>query len=99
MIEIIKENIWIYFLVINLMAYIAFWFDKKLSQTSTQRIPEASLLLLCLLGGTIGGYIASQKFRHKTKKGPFRAKFYMVVFVQIIALVVIVADLFFGIKL
>ena len=85
------ENIIIYLLIINAAAFFMFWFDKRLSQTSTTRIPEASLLVLCLLGGTIGGYISSQKFRHKTKKGSFRAKFYMVVFVQIIALTVLAA--------
>ncbi len=97
MIEIIKENAWIYFLAINLMAYSAFWFDKKLSQTSTARIPEASLLVLCLLGGTIGGYISSQRYRHKTKKGPFRAKFYIIVFVQILAILYFIAQ-GYGIK-
>lgn len=92
------EYIVTYLLVINLMAFAAFWFDKRLSQTSTQRIPEASLLVLCLLGGSLGGYIASQKFRHKTKKGSFRVKFCLVVFAQIFIIVVLIARSY-GIKI
>jgi uncharacterized membrane protein YsdA (DUF1294 family) len=97
MIDIIKENIWIYLLAINVLTFISFWLDKRLSGRSTRRISEASLLVLCLFGGTAGGWVASRKFRHKTYKRTFRAKFAIVVFIQVVVLIILFLRVYMGI--
>ncbi|MDD3306390.1 MAG: DUF1294 domain-containing protein [Acetobacterium sp.] len=56
-----------YLIIINLIAFIFFWNDKRRSQKDAWRIPEKTLLGLCLLGGSIGGFLGMQVFHHKTK--------------------------------
>ena len=58
----------IYLIVINLIAYLMFWADKKFAQKGMWRISEHSLIVVSLLGGSIGSLIAMYTVRHKTKK-------------------------------
>lgn len=64
--------LFIYLLLINMLTFIIFFIDKKRSQRDRWRIPEASLFLLCLIGGSLGGLISMYTFRHKTKKWTFK---------------------------
>lgn len=57
----------VYFIIINIVTFIAFTIDKLKAKTNAWRIPEAQLLGLCLIGGALGGYAAMQLVRHKTK--------------------------------
>ena len=65
------KNIIIYLVIINLIAFLAMWLDKRKAEKGKWRIPENSLLLLVLLGGGIGGIAGMYTFRHKTKKPSF----------------------------
>ena len=77
----------LYFMGLNFLTYGAFFLDKRAAQRRQPRIPEQALLLLALAGGSVGGYYAMRRFRHKTSKQSFRALFGLVVVVQVIALV------------
>ena len=48
------------------------------------RIPENTLLLVSLLGGSPCAFAAQQLFRHKTRKQPFLTRFWMVVAFQVV---------------
>ncbi|MDO4178196.1 MAG: DUF1294 domain-containing protein [Phascolarctobacterium sp.] len=61
------KTIFLYYLIINIVTFFAFVFDKFKAKSHSWRIPEAQLLLLCLLGGAFGGFAAMQLVRHKTK--------------------------------
>ena len=61
----------IYLAFLSLAALIAYVKDKKKARDGAWRIPEATLLALSFLGGAIGGYLAMQLVRHKTKKRYF----------------------------
>ena len=78
-----------YLLGINLLAYVAFYSDKKRAQQQKQRISESTLLLLALLGGTIGAITAQHQFRHKTRKQPFKFQLYSIAVLQVIALILL----------
>lgn len=56
---------------INFAAFAAFGIDKARAEAGAWRIAESTLLLLALLGGTIGAYAGRALFRHKTRKQPF----------------------------
>ncbi len=58
-------------------------------QSRPRRIPERTLLILCLLGGWPGAWWASQKFRHKTQKRSFRIKFWISVALNVSIIAVI----------
>lgn len=60
-----------YFLLINIVTFVAFWIDKNLSKHNQNRISESTLILLSALGGAIGGLSAMYVFRHKTKNPKF----------------------------
>lgn len=65
------QNIIIYLLIINIVAFLAMWIDKRKAEKGKWRISETTLLLLGVLGGSIGGMIGMYTFRHKTKKKRF----------------------------
>lgn len=64
-------NIIIYLLSINLIGVFAMYIDKKKAQYGKWRIAEKTLILIALLGGSIGTLIGMYWFRHKTKKIKF----------------------------
>lgn len=59
-------------LAINVTAFVCFGIDKQRALQDRQRLPEAHLLWLALLGGAAGAIAGQQIFRHKTRKQPFR---------------------------
>lgn len=65
------KNILIYFLIINIIGVFAMGIDKYKAKKDMWRIPEATLMTICLLGGGIGTIFGMYKFRHKTKKLKF----------------------------
>ncbi len=63
-----------YLLVINLITWHVWGHDKRSAIARQSRVPEATLLGLCCLGGWPLALVAAQVFRHKTSKQPFIAK-------------------------
>ncbi len=61
----------IYFLLINIIGFLAMGIDKYKAKKGYWRIPEGTLLMLTLLGGGIGTFTGMYLFRHKTKKLKF----------------------------
>ena len=70
---------------INLLTFFLFWHDKRCARKGEWRVPESMLLGLSLAGGSPSAYLAMKWFRHKTKKTSFRARYWMVVALQCIA--------------
>lgn len=61
----------IYLLAINLIGFLAMGIDKLKAKKDWWRIPEGTLMMLCLCGGGIGTIVGMYTFRHKTKKLKF----------------------------
>lgn len=61
----------IYVLAINVIGFLAMGIDKLKAKKDWWRIPEGTLMMLCLLGGGIGTIAGMYTFRHKTKKLKF----------------------------
>ena len=72
-----------YFLIINLITFIQYGWDKRQARKQKSRIPEKRLHLLALLGGTIGALAGQRKFRHKTQKVRFQAVFIATAILQL----------------
>ncbi len=81
------KNILIYLVVINLMAFLAMWWDKRRAQKGEWRISEAGLFTLVLLGGGIGGIAGMYTFRHKTKKLRFTIGFPTILITEIVLVI------------
>lgn len=61
----------LYLLLINIIGFLAMGIDKLKAKKEWWRIPEGTLMMLCLLGGGIGTIAGMYTFRHKTKKLKF----------------------------
>lgn len=73
-----------YLMLVNYVAFTLVRIDKIRAQEAKERIPERNLLLISAFGGSFGAYMAMNKYRHKTKKQPFRYYFFAIVLVQVI---------------
>ena len=63
----ILKIIIVYLLITNLIGFALMGVDKRKAIRHTYRIPEKTLFLAALLGGSIGSILGMQLFRHKTK--------------------------------
>lgn len=77
-----------YLLILNYTAYLLFKFDKAYATAQTRRVPEAILLGTAFWGGSLGAKLAQRRFRHKTRKQPFRSNLNAIVALHVIAFVV-----------
>lgn len=60
-----------YVLLVNLVAFALMGIDKKKAIKGAFRIPEATLFIVALIGGSIGSIIGMYTFRHKTRHFSF----------------------------
>lgn len=56
-----------YIIAINIITFIVYGIDKLKAKKGWWRIPEATLLMLAAIGGSIGAFCGIMLFRHKTK--------------------------------
>lgn len=60
-----------YLAIINFVTWITYGLDKGRAKSGKWRIPERTLLLLALIGGSLGALVGMLMFRHKTRKAKF----------------------------
>ena len=60
-----------YLLIINIITFIIYGIDKYKSIKHKYRISEATLIILAILGGSIGAFLGMITFHHKTQKKKF----------------------------
>lgn len=77
------KNLIIYFLIINLIGFLAMYIDKQKAKKGKWRISENSLFILTLLGGWIGTIAGMYTFRHKTKKLKFTVGFPVIAITEV----------------
>lgn len=60
-----------YLLIVNIYEFIVMGIDKYLAIKQKRRISEKHLITFSLIGGSLGGILGMNTFRHKTKKLKF----------------------------
>ena len=70
------------YVVMSVILFFVMRHDKRLSQRHGWRVPEATLFLLAILGGALGGVLGMQIFRHKTKHMQFVVGFPLIFLLQ-----------------
>ena len=73
----------IYLSILNVIGLIVMWLDKAKAQGNAWRIPEKSLFLVSLAGGSIGTWAGMYIFRHKTKHWYFVIGIPVILIIQI----------------
>ena len=63
---VITYLLW-YLAAVNLVIFTVYGVDKAKARRGAWRVPEKTLFLLPLLGGSVGALLGMLVFRHKTK--------------------------------
>ncbi len=69
---------------VNLLAFIVFGLDKKKAEKDKWRVPESTLIMLAVLGGSAGALAGMLVFRHKTKKAKFMIGIPVILLLQVL---------------
>ena len=72
-----------YLLAINAVAFIMYGIDKYTAKKAKWRISEATLLLLAVLGGSIGAWMGMKVWHHKTMHKKFKYGIPAILLIQI----------------
>ena len=67
----LTQIILVYLIIINAAAFLLMLIDKQKAKRSAWRIPEATLMGVAALGGSIGAIAGMYVFRHKTRHVKF----------------------------
>ena len=78
-----------YLLVMNLVTFLVFGLDKwkakrKAKNEAVRRVPEKTLFLLSILGGSVGALLGMKAFHHKTLHKTFRFGIPIILALQIL---------------
>lgn len=77
------EVLLLYFLFINILVFIFAGYDKSQARKNNRRVPEKTLFIMALTGGSPGLLTAMLLFRHKTSKTSFIVKFVVILAIQL----------------
>ena len=80
-----------YLVLMNLVAFWVYGADKRRAKKGQWRIPEKTLLILPLLGGSVGGILGMAVFHHKTRHWYFRVGLPVIFLLQAAAAVYLAA--------
>ena len=72
-----------YLLAINAVTFITYGIDKYKAKKAKWRISEATLLLLAVLGGSIGAWMGMKVWHHKTMHKKFKYGIPAILLIQI----------------
>ncbi len=76
-----------YLLIMNIIGFLSMGIDKKKAKKNQWRIPEKTLFLIAIIGGSLGSIIGMQFFRHKTKHTSFKIGMPCIFILQLVILV------------
>ena len=66
-----NNYIYYYLLAVNILAFVLFGIDKQNARRNMWRIPEKTLILSAVIGGSAGAILGMRFFHHKTRKAKF----------------------------
>lgn len=72
-----------YLLAVNVIGFFAMYIDKQKAIHNKWRIPEKTLFLIVLIGGSLGTTLGMNTFRHKTKHWYFKYGMPLILLVQV----------------
>jgi len=73
-----------YLIVINVVTFLVYGIDKWKAKQGSWRISEAILLILAVIGGSIGALLGMKVWHHKTMHKKFKYGVPTILIIQII---------------
>lgn len=80
-----------YLIVITIVTFLVYGIDKWKAKQGSWRISEATLLILAVIGGSIGALLGMRVWHHKTMHKKFKYGLPLILLVQI-ALIYLILD-------
>ena len=80
----------IYLLLINALGFLLMLIDKWKAKHNRWRIPEATLIGVAVLGGSVGSLLGMYTVRHKTRHIKFTVGIPLILTVQIFAAIYLI---------
>ncbi|MCI8357172.1 MAG: DUF1294 domain-containing protein [Lachnospiraceae bacterium] len=80
----------LYLAIINLTGFLMMGIDKRKARKRAWRIPEATLFVIALVGGSLGTTAGMHFFRHKTRHWYFLYGMPAILFLQIAIVVILI---------
>jgi len=81
----VQKAILIYFVFVNIAAFVVYTFDKFQSRRAASRISERELFTFSMIGGFLGATLSMALFKHKTSKSSFLLKHIAIMLLWILA--------------
>ena len=78
----------LYVIIMNIIGVMMMGIDKSRAKRHAWRIPERTLFLISLLGGSVGSLAGMYLFRHKTKHMTFVIGMPLILLIQIAACII-----------
>lgn len=72
-----------YIVIINILTFIVYGIDKLKAKKGKLRIPESTLLLLAIIGGSIGAWFGMRLLHHKTMHKKFKFGIPLIIILQL----------------
>lgn len=80
----------LYVIIVNLTGLLAMFIDKQKAKKRAFRIPESTLFIIAIMGGSIGCLLGMYLFRHKTRHWTFVYGMPAILFLQVAAIVFLI---------
>jgi len=77
------EIILYYLAVVNILTFLVYGIDKWKARKNRWRISEATLLILAIIGGSIGALLGMRIWHHKTLHAKFKYGVPLILLAQI----------------
>jgi len=71
-----------YFAAVNILGFLLMGADKWKAQKGAFRIPESTLFIIAIVGGSVGCILGMYIFRHKTRQWHFVIGMFVILLLQ-----------------
>lgn len=72
-----------YLLAINIVSFFLYGIDKYKAKKNKWRISEATLLMMAVIGGSIGAWVGMRLWHHKTMHKKFKYGIPIIIIMQV----------------
>ncbi|MBO6015912.1 MAG: DUF1294 domain-containing protein [Lachnospiraceae bacterium] len=79
----------VYLLAVNLIGFCIMGIDKQKAKKRAFRIPEATLFIVALIGGSLGTTLGMFTFRHKTRHWYFLYGMPAILILQLVLIIML----------
>ena len=81
-----------YLLAINIVSLFLYGIDKYKAKKNKWRISEATLLMMAVIGGSIGAWVGMRLWHHKTMHKKFKYGIPIIIILQVVLAVYLLTN-------